>query len=123
MHSVTDIEMIHTKFLRRILGVKNSTNLSALYGETGRAPLKIIRQLNMIKYWIKILKQNDRSLVKKTFNFLKVDADNDRNYNGLSWASHIKSTLNLHVFWNDQGNIEVPNLAIKQRLLDSYQHD
>ena len=32
-HEATDIELIHTKFLRRILGVKKSTNLTALYGE------------------------------------------------------------------------------------------
>ena len=36
MHDATDIELIHTKFLRRILGVKKCTNLSAIYGELGR---------------------------------------------------------------------------------------
>ena len=53
MHSASDIEMIHTKFLRFILGVKKSTNLAALYGELGRIPFIVLRKINMIKYWKK----------------------------------------------------------------------
>ena len=34
-HEAADIEIIHSKFLRRILCVKKSTNLTALYGELG----------------------------------------------------------------------------------------
>ena len=30
IHDASDIEQIHTKFLRRVLGVKKSTNLTAL---------------------------------------------------------------------------------------------
>ena len=54
-HEGTDIELIHTKFLRRVLGVKKSTNLSALYGELGRVPLATFRKIIMVKYWIKYL--------------------------------------------------------------------
>ena len=36
-----DIEKIQTKFLRKILGVRQSTNLNALYSELGRVLLKI----------------------------------------------------------------------------------
>ena len=51
-HEATDtcIELIHTKFLRRILGVKKSTNLAALNDEVGRVPMSIMRKLNIIKY-------------------------------------------------------------------------
>ena len=48
-HKTPDIVKIHTKFCRYILGVKRSTNLSALYSELGRKPLIIFRQLKMIK--------------------------------------------------------------------------
>lgn len=44
MHPATDIEMIHVKFLRYILGVKKSTILDALYGELGRLPMLIPRE-------------------------------------------------------------------------------
>ena len=53
MYKATDIELVHTKFLRYILGVKKSTNLSALYGELARIPLPVYRKINMIKYWVK----------------------------------------------------------------------
>ena len=82
MHEATDIELIHTKFLRRILGVKKSTNLTALYGELGRFPLFIIRNLNMIKYWIKILKENESSLLKTVYMMLWEDTNINLNYNG-----------------------------------------
>ena len=69
-HEATDIELIHTKFLRVILGVKKSTNLAALYGEVGRVPMSIMRKLNIIKYWIKILNQTHTSLVKQVYIML-----------------------------------------------------
>ena len=71
MHKATDIELVHTKFLRYILGVKKSTNLSALYGELARIPLSVYRKINMIKYLVKILQQNDSSLLKKVYVMLK----------------------------------------------------
>ena len=60
-HEGTDIELIHTKFLRRVLGVKKSTNLTALYDELGRVSLATFRKTIMIKYWIKILGHPDSS--------------------------------------------------------------
>ena len=86
MHKATDIELVHTKFLRYILREKKSTNLSALYGELARIPLSFYRKINMIKYWVKILQQNDSSLLKKVYVMLKNDTDSNNNYNGLNWA-------------------------------------
>ena len=43
MNEASDIELLHTKFLRRILEVKKSTNFIALCGELGRFPFHIIR--------------------------------------------------------------------------------
>ena len=48
IYEAKDIELLHTKFCRRILGVKQSTNLIALYGELGRFPLTIVRKLRML---------------------------------------------------------------------------
>ena len=50
IHGASDIELIHTKFLRRVLGVKKSTNMTALYGELGRVSLTEFRKINMTKY-------------------------------------------------------------------------
>ena len=66
-----ELEIIHTKCLRKILCVNKSTNLSALYGELGRYPLSVMRKLHIFKYWFKIIScTNDTndSLIKITYN-------------------------------------------------------
>lgn len=124
MHEATDIELLHTKFLRRVLCVKRSTNLSALYGELGRVPLAVFRKINIIKYWIKILGHADSSLIKQTYTFLKADADSGREYRGLNWAAQVKSILDVHglsYVWNQQTDVNnIPFQLIKQRILDTY---
>ena len=49
-HEAKDIEILHTKFCRWILNVRKSTSLSGQYGELGRFPLFIFRQISMIRY-------------------------------------------------------------------------
>ena len=66
-HKAPDIEKLHLKFIRPILGVKRSTNTVALYGETGRFPLEIIRTINMLKYWLKVLSKKVETFVLRTF--------------------------------------------------------
>ena len=123
MHSASDIEMIHTKFLRFILGVKKSTNLAALYGELGRIPFIVLRNINMIKYWLKILHQDNTSLLKQVYLMLKQDIDDNIIYNGQNWASQIKLILQRHGFeyvWREQATIDIPFQSIRQRILDTY---
>jgi hypothetical protein len=71
-HTAPDIERIHSKFCKKILGVKKSTNLNAMYGELNRIPMIINRKLIMIKYWIKILSTNDDSILYKTYKYYKL---------------------------------------------------
>ena len=102
MLDATDVERIHTKFLRYVLGVKKSTNLAALYGELGRVPLSIFRKVIMLKY---------SSLVKLTYFMLKEDADANISYNGKNWSYQIKQILQTHGFeyiWNNQSEVEIP---------------
>ena len=54
-----EVEAIHTTFCRKVLCVKRSTHLTALYGELGIVPLIVIRKCNMIRYWIKNLRLDD----------------------------------------------------------------
>ena len=123
MHDASDIELIHTKFLRSILGVKKSTNLAALYGELGRIPLAVTRKINMIKYWMKILQQSGTSIVKLIYLMLKEDADRNSSYNGKNWAWQIKSILEQHglgYVWYSQTESQIPFSIIKQRIMDTY---
>ena len=63
LHAAKEIVNVYAKFLRKILGVGNSTNLTGLYGETDRVSLQIIRKVHMFRYWIKILQLNESSLL------------------------------------------------------------
>ena len=88
-----NIEAVHKKFIRKLLCVNKSTNLTALYGELGRLPMSEIRKINMIKYWIKILNSDESSILRKVYNMLKNDANNGYNYNKQNWAYQIKLLL------------------------------
>lgn len=122
-HEASDIEMIHSKFLRRVLGVKKSTNLAALYGELGRVPLSVFRKIIMIKYWVKVISRDNSTLTKRIYLTLKDDTESGRNYNGKNWAFQIKSILQQHglgYIWTQQFDIEIPYNTIKQRIFDMY---
>jgi len=124
-----EIEIIHTKLLRKILKVNKSTNLAGMYGELGRYPLYIIRKLQIFRYWLKILKSSDNSITKTIYSVIFNDAQQNITYNHRNWASHIKNTLDelgLSNIWADQTTIInqtdqtfIYN-TIKQRLLDNY---
>ena len=121
-HEAPDIERVHTKFMRNILGVRKSTNISALYGELGRYPMKISRKIKLIKYWIKLLSRRD-TLEFKVYIMLKNDCDNGNNYKGTNWAFHIKHELDICGFsdiWANQLLIDIPFEAIRLRILDQF---
>ena len=48
-HKAPDVERVRTRFCRNLLGVKKSTNLSALYCELGRKPLAAFRNIRIIR--------------------------------------------------------------------------
>ena len=78
----------------------------------------------MIRYWIKLLKANDDFIPKKEYLMLKANVDNNRNYNGSSWAFQIKSFFRQH--WikqyldSQQFEIDIPFNLIKLKMLDIY---
>jgi hypothetical protein len=122
-HESKNIELLHCKFLRKILCVKKSTNLDALYGETGRYPMKIQRKIIMFKYWVKLINLADSSLLKSIYNLLKADADNDISYDNTNWAYRIKTQLNelgLNYLWEQQNEIDINLHTIRTRILDTY---
>ena len=48
LHQAKDVENVHTKFLRKILGVKKSRNLIGLYGEKEGCPCKSYEKLTSL---------------------------------------------------------------------------
>ena len=97
-HEGKDTEIIYTKFCRKVLCVRQSTNMYSIYGELGRVPFYVTRKINMIRYWLKLLNMNENflRLPKTIYSMLKEDVDNGINYTGLNWAFHIKHILETH---------------------------
>ena len=119
-----DIDIVHNKFCRYILCVKKSTNVDAMYGDLGRLPLSVFRELRMIKYWIRIVENYDsNSLLCKTYNMMYQEVIQGRANVSYNWAAHIKHILDESGFtyvWNNQFDV-LPNfLSIKQRIIDQY---
>ncbi|MCG8046600.1 MAG: reverse transcriptase family protein, partial [Candidatus Thiodiazotropha endolucinida] len=104
-HEALDVERVHLKFLKQIIGVRSQTSNNAVYGETGRVPLAVIRKTRILKYWFKIIK-NPNSLVFKILQ--NQIADNSRD----SWASKVQQLMNdlgFSYLWN---NTDITNLQL-----------
>ena len=86
-----DIEIVHNKFCRYLFGVKKSTNIAAMYGELGRMPLRVVRKLRMLKYWIRILENsNENPFVYKIYEMIYNDVIQGRYRVIYNWAFQIK---------------------------------
>ena len=55
IHNSQDIERVHLRFLKQLLNVRQQTSNMTEYGELGRVPFYIIRKIQIVKYWFKIL--------------------------------------------------------------------
>ena len=53
LHKADDVEKVHLKCLKQILGVRKQTPSAAVYGEVERYPLLVLRKIAIIKYWKK----------------------------------------------------------------------
>ena len=121
-HKAPDVERIHTRFCRTLLGVKTSTHLSAPYCELGRKPLAVFRKLGIIRYWIKII-HTENSLFRNIYNMLHNDVTNNLTYYGNNWAYNVKTMLDNigpSFIWDNKDTIDnIQYLEIKQRIFDN----
>ena len=83
-----EVERVHRKFLKSLLGVKSSTCNSAVYGELGRFPLHIVRKLRMIKYFFKLHSEGtNNSILKAMMTSMRKDLEKNANCN--NWAAKV----------------------------------
>lgn len=61
------IERFYLSFLKSLLCVKSSTPNCFVYGELGVYPLILERKYRIVKFWLKILRSNDESFLKKMY--------------------------------------------------------
>ena len=120
------IERVHLQFCKALLGVKQSTQNTFIYGELGRMPYQMLRYFNIIKYWLKVINKSENKYVTIIYKMMLRDIEiNDRKTN---WASLVKNLLaNLGFFevWLNQGvgNVNQFLAVLRQRLKDQYIQD
>ena len=81
------LELNHTRFIKRTLDVKSTTNTSMIYAETGRFPLAIDINVQIIKYWLNILRMESNSYVKLVYNEMLQDPTKHK------WIKYMKTLL------------------------------
>ena len=116
-HKAPDIERVHTRFLKQLLGVRQQTTNAAVYGELCRFPFIIIRKIRILKYWFRIVKKPG-SLMHKVF---MLKGENGSYLN--DWAKHVKSLLDnlgFSFLWNDQNITKLQLESVIQRVYDSF---
>jgi hypothetical protein len=116
-----DLERIHLKFCKMILGIPQNSCNDAVYGELGRYPLYVKRYVQIIKYWLHIV-NSDNIILKYVYRFLLEKCNLGVN----NWAKRVKSLLDQFGFsdvWINSHNTN-PKAFIclfKQRVIDCFQ--
>ena len=90
-HSGADVERVHLKFLKNLLGVKRSTQNDFIYGEYGTAPFSETRKIQILKYWTKIVCEKKSHMVTNCYNVMynhSLVTENCTN-----WASRVRDLL------------------------------
>lgn len=116
-HKSLDIERVHLKFLKKILSVRQQTSNASVYGELGRFPLFVVRQIRIIKYWYKICKTPD------TLLFRLYNMKNDQGKFINSWTLNVHRLLeNIGFnFLIDNNTLSLSDInCVVQRIYDIY---
>ena len=109
------IESLQLKYLKRLLGVGRNTPSQAVRGDCGRHNVFVYCTIKYVKYWFKMLAQNESSLLHSCYKMLYEYCENGRN----NWATGIKQVLTTCGFgfvWDNQG---VPNVKEFMKSLET----
>ena len=116
-HKGPNIEKIHLKFLKQLLHVKQSTMDAMVYGELGRVPMILQRKIRIIKYWSKII-NNQQSLIYKLYSI----QDHSGKYIN-KWTLNVKrlfDDLGLSYMFENNVINQYDIQVIVKRLYDQY---
>ena len=99
--SVASIERVQLRYLKYMLGVKDSTCTPAVFGETGRFPVYVQQRIKLIKYWLRLISLQSSSLVRKAYNVLSMLSRGGFQ----TWANKICEILEyygMEEYWLDE---------------------
>ena len=82
---------IHLQFCKKLLGVRQQTQINFVYRELGRTFFKIGRIINVIKYWLTVLQLDDTKYVINVNNVMcrNLNAKSNRT----SWTKSVRHLL------------------------------
>ena len=116
VYSFKDIDKLHVRFLKYLLGVKQQTPNFAVLGEFGRLPLSVLCKQRTLKFWSKIM-SNDQSPIHDIY------LDQCNNVAGNCWSKRLHSIIDHLGYTNIRLNFnrELNNFsALKLRLNDQF---
>ena len=87
-------EREHRSFLRRLLGVRESTPSAVVLAELGRYPLAVLATVHVCKYWNRLMAMEDSRLVRLAFlESVRLATLPTRFAVRASWAAQVASLL------------------------------
>ena len=117
------IEKTHTKFCKFVLGVRANSSGDAVRGELGSYPILYHMLLNMTKFWLHLVKNNDQSSILADAFCLYNQTTNE---NSESWVGCIKEIfkcINLQFIYNNISTLKETYVLkkVKQNLKEKFQ--
>ncbi len=85
------LETFHLNFIKNCLNVKPSTNTCMVYAETGRFPLSIEINLQMVKFWLKTISSENNKLIWLSYTSMFNSTLHTNKVN--CWTRHVKHLL------------------------------
>ena len=115
-----DLERIHLRYSKMILGVRQNSCNDAVYGELGRYPLYINRYVQIVKYWLKLI--NTENIILKHVYQLAYEGCECGDHN---WVRNVKVLLDDYGFsyiWRNPQNVHIKSfiMIFKQRVIDCF---
>ena len=65
--SIEVLEKVQTKYLKRALGVGDSTPHLALYGDTGKFPLLLRQRYAFLKFWVRLTQMSQGTILRDIY--------------------------------------------------------
>ncbi|MES9881010.1 MAG: reverse transcriptase domain-containing protein [Sedimenticola sp.] len=119
----SEIDKIHIKYCKSILGLKRQTPNAAVYGELGRLPISILCKERVLRFWLKLVHNTNTNISPTSIMYNQQLEDVRQNPNVKNWANRVKSILDNLGFsnvWINQNEHHTSIDIFKQRLRDQY---
>lgn len=116
------LEQIHLAYIKDFLKIKSSSSTLALYSELGRFPIKLKMQIQLIKYWQRILGYDEDNILKQSYNSLL-----ECHYLGqINWCTEVKNILRnveMERLWEAQSITNIDITKIKESIYSKFMQE